>query len=123
MIYNFIQTWNLQFRYLKHLSIQLMNLSKHLTEFYDQALHDPTLKPNQMSLFMFLFQFWCTNKYINPINIHRTEVMNLSKIASIATYHKCIRELHDKGYIKYHPSNNPFKSSMVVIGTIEQKRS
>ncbi len=92
-----------------------MNTSKHLANFFDRSLNDPSIKPTHISLFMSLFQFWCANRFINPINIHRAEVMSLSKIASIATYHKCIRELHDKGYITYQPSQNPFKSSMVFI--------
>jgi len=94
-----------------------------LTNFFNLSLEDASIKPTHISLFMSLCQFWCANKFINPINIHRTEVMSLSKIASIATYHKCIRELHDKGYIKYLPSNNPFKSSMVFIMLIDHSQS
>ena len=41
--------------------------------------------------------------------------MRISKISSKATYHKCMRELNDKGYIKYEPSYNPFKGSMVIL--------
>jgi hypothetical protein len=86
-----------------------------LTYFFDKSLLNNSIKPTHISLYLALFQFWISNKFINPISIHRAEVMSLSKIASIATYHKCIRELHDKGFIKYQPSHNPFKSSMVFI--------
>lgn len=41
--------------------------------------------------------------------------MRVSKIASFATYHKCIKDLDAKGYIKYEPSYNPFKGSLVHI--------
>lgn len=41
--------------------------------------------------------------------------MHISKICSKATYHKCMRELNEKKYIKYMPSFNPFKGSMVVL--------
>jgi hypothetical protein len=41
--------------------------------------------------------------------------MRISKISSKATYHKCIKDLNDKGYIKYEPSNNPFKGSLATL--------
>lgn len=41
--------------------------------------------------------------------------MRISKICSKATYHKCMRELNDKGYLKYEPSFNPYKGSMVIL--------
>jgi hypothetical protein len=41
--------------------------------------------------------------------------MRISKISSKATYHKCIKELIEKGYIIYNPSFNPYKSSTVEI--------
>jgi hypothetical protein len=41
--------------------------------------------------------------------------MRISKISSKATYHKCLRNLHDLGYINYQPSYNPFKGSHVVM--------
>jgi len=42
-------------------------------------------------------------------------MMRISKIASKATYHKCIRELNDKGFLKYDPSFNPYRGSMVFL--------
>jgi hypothetical protein len=64
---------------------------------------------------MALFQFWNVNRFKNPISITREEVMHISKICSKATYHKCMRELNEKKYIKYMPSFNPFKGSMVIL--------
>ncbi|WP_454803175.1 hypothetical protein [Mucilaginibacter phyllosphaerae] len=43
----------------------------------------------------------------------RRELMAFSKIASIATYHKCIRELDAFGYIRYQPSYHPKLGSRV----------
>ncbi|MCD8741975.1 hypothetical protein LT679_15280 [Mucilaginibacter roseus] len=39
--------------------------------------------------------------------------MAYSKIVSIATYHKCIRELDAYGYISYQPSYHPKLGSQV----------
>lgn len=90
-----------------------MNYIKHLTAFFDRIIRDNELNPTHISLYIGLFQHWNVNRFISPVSISRDEVMRISKIASKATYHKCMKELHEKGYIKYEPSFNPFKGSMV----------
>ena len=92
-----------------------MNYIKHLTGFFDRIVHDRNLNPTHISLYIALFQFWNINRFQNPISITRDEVMRISKICSKATYHKCMRELNEKGYVKYEPSFNPFKGSMVIL--------
>lgn len=92
-----------------------MNYIKHLTGFFDRIIQDRNLNPTHISLYVALFQFWNVNRFLNPISITRDEVMRISKISSKATYHKCMRELNDKGYVKYEPSYNPYKGSMVFL--------
>lgn len=92
-----------------------MNYIKHLTGFFDKVARDRTLNPTHVSLYIALFQFWNYNRFKNPISISRDEVMRISKISSKATYHKCLHNLHDKGYIKYEPSYNPFRGSQVIM--------
>ena len=92
-----------------------MNYIKHLTGFFDRIIQDRNLNPTHISLYVALFQFWNVNRFRNPISITRDEVMRISKISSKATYHKCMRELNDKGYVKYEPSFNPYKGSMVIL--------
>jgi len=91
-----------------------MNYIKHLTGFFDKVINDDTLNPTHISLYIALFQFWNSNRFRNPISISRDEVMRISKISSKATYHKCLKNLHALGYIKYEPSYNPYKGSMVL---------
>ena len=100
-----------------------MNYIKHLTGFFEQIINDFDLNPTHISLYVSLFQQWNLNRFENPISITRDEVMRVSKIASYATYHKCMKDLHNKGYIQYIPSYNPFKESLVVMTdyTITQK--
>ena len=90
-----------------------MNYIKHLTGFFDKLVHDYDLNTTHVSLYIALFQFWNLNRFENPISITRDEVMRISKICSKATYHKCMRELHEKGYVIYEPSYNPFRGSLV----------
>ena len=92
-----------------------MNYIKHLTGFFEKVVPDKTLNPTHISLYIALFQFWNCNRFKNPISISRDELMRISKISSKATYHKCLRNLHELGYINYQPSYNPFKGSHVIM--------
>jgi hypothetical protein len=92
-----------------------MDTIRHLTGFYGKAANDAALHPTHISLYMALFQFWNCSQFKNPVSISRDEVMQVSRISSKATYHKCIKTLHEHGYIKYEPSYNPFKGSQVSI--------
>ena len=96
-----------------------MNYIKHLSAFFNKIVHDTDLNPTHISLYMALFQSWNINRFQNPISITRNEVMRISKIFSKATYHKCVNELHQKGYINYEPSHNPFKGSLVWVIELE----
>ena len=92
-----------------------MNYIKHLTGFFEKVVLDKNLNPTHVSLYIALFQFWNCNRFRNPISISRDEVMRISKISSKATYHKCMKNLHQSGYIDYQPSFNPFRGSHVVL--------
>jgi hypothetical protein len=92
-----------------------MNYIKHLTGFFERIMMDRNLNPTHISLYIALFQFWNINRFQNPISITRDEVMRICKISSKATYHKCMRDLNEKGYIKYEPSYNPYKGSFVTL--------
>ncbi len=92
-----------------------MNYINHFTGFYELILQDSRLNPTHISLYLALFQFWNLNRFQNPICITRKEMMKLSKISAFGTYHKCIRELQEFGYIEYLPSFNPYRGSQVNL--------
>lgn len=92
-----------------------MNYIKHLTGFFDRIIQDSELNPTHISLYIALFQFWNLKRFANPISITREEIMRISKISSKATYHKCLRDLNRKKYIKYEPSYNPYKGSLIFL--------
>ncbi len=45
--------------------------------------------------------------------------MTISKIGSANTYTKCLKQLDEWGYIKYMPSHNPMKGSLVNLYTFD----
>ncbi|HBI01568.1 MAG TPA: transcriptional regulator [Flavobacterium sp.] len=100
-----------------------MNYIKHLTGFFDKVVQENSLNPTHISLYIALFQCWNCNRFRNPISINRDEIMQISKISSKATYHKCLKNLHSLGYINYQPSFNPFRGSHVILFNFEQEQT
>lgn len=74
---------------------------------------DERLMATHVSLFTALFVFFQRNGFVSPFPVTRAGLMSCSRIASIATYHKCIKELNDFGYIRYHPSFSPRQQSQI----------
>lgn len=92
-----------------------MNYIKHLAGFFERVAIDERLNPTHVSMYVSLFQFWNASRFQNPISISRNELMKVSKISAKATYHKCMKELNEWQYLKYKPSYNPFKGSLVYL--------
>lgn len=92
-----------------------MKQTKNIISFFERVTEDNRLYPSHISMYVSLFQFWSSNRFQNPFRISREDIMKLSKIRSIATYHKCIRELYHAGFILYSPSYNSYKGSLIEI--------
>lgn len=75
----------------------------------------PEMNPTHVSLYISLFALWNLNQFRNPISINRREVMSISRIGSKHTYHKCLRDLHKMNFLKYFPSHNPLKGSLIEM--------
>lgn len=90
-----------------------MSKIKELTSFYEAIRDDLRIGPTHISLYMALFQMYNLNDFRNPINICRKRVMQAAKISGLATYHKCIKDLHIFGYIVYSPSFDSRTTSCV----------
>lgn len=89
------------------------NFINQLKCFFRKASEDDRLNCSHVSMYVALFLFWNKNFWRNPISIARSEIMKLSKIGAKVTYHKCLRELDDYGYLRYFPSNDSLKGSTV----------
>ncbi len=77
--------------------------------------NDNRLTLYHVSAYHALLQLWITSNEKDSFYISRKKVMAISRIRSIATYHKCIKELVKFGYIKYQPSYNPYLGSKVWV--------
>ena len=92
-----------------------MNYIKHLNAVFHKIYSDKRLNTTHISLYMALFQFWNINRFPEEFYIDRQEIMQLSKIGSTATYHRCLKQMNTWKYLKYMPSHNPYKGSKIKL--------
>jgi hypothetical protein len=67
------------------------------------------------ALCLCLYYLWCEHGIKNQVQVSRSILMRLTHIRSIVTYHKCISELQNYGYIYYQPSYHPSKGSTISL--------
>lgn len=92
-----------------------MNFIKHFLGLMDRIAVDERLTPHHVSLYVTLFHVWNLNHFRNPVSIARSEMMHLSKIGSVNTYLRCLKELSQWGYLTYEPSFNAMRGSKVYL--------
>jgi len=92
-----------------------MNFIVHLKNWMKKLEEDDRLTPYHVSLYLALFRAWNIQRFRNPVSVCREEVMTIAKIGSAKTYLKCMRNLHEWGYIQYQPSFNPLRGSKVSL--------
>lgn len=103
-----------------------MNYIRHLNAFFSAVRSDNRLTCSHVSLYLALFQYWNFNRFQNPFPVYRENIMQISKIGSKNTYHKCIKELHQANYIIYHPATSkfqPVKFSVIRLDIKERQSS
>jgi len=93
---------------------QEYDIGEWLSAFFHVAECDARLSSTHISLYSVLFSQWLKNGCRNPVLVTRRKLMGPAKI-SIATYHKCISDLHRYGYITYQPSYHPAIGSTVDL--------
>ncbi|MFC4163877.1 hypothetical protein ACFOWU_09440 [Epilithonimonas zeae] len=92
-----------------------MNTNVSTFKLVTHIVEDHRFYPTHIALYIVLLRYWQMNHCQNSFRIYREEVMKLSKIKSIATYHKCIKDLNDAGFIVYSPSFNTYRGTLVDI--------
>jgi hypothetical protein len=82
-----------------------------LENFIKKTRDDPRITAVHVSLYVALL--YLLNDHAHLLQAFSYEVMPVCKISGSATYHRCIRDLDEFGYINYFPSFNHFKRSRV----------
>jgi len=92
-----------------------MELASALYDFMNLAREDPRIGPSHISLFVAIVQSCKQQNYQMPVYIFSRDLMKQAKISALGTYHKCMRDLKESGYIRYIPSYNPVLGSLVYL--------
>jgi hypothetical protein len=76
---------------------------------------DPRIRAMHISVFMALYELWLNSDGNGEIDIVSHKIMPIAKISSSVTWHRTIKDLHDFGYLIYHPTFNRTKCSKVYL--------
>lgn len=68
-----------------------------------------------ISLYVCMLSLWHQEGFKKQVRITRGRLMRKARIKSITTYHKCIGDLRDFGYIKYTPTYDCYTGSVIEI--------
>lgn len=92
----------------------MVDLEK-LIAYIEYCEKDDRLKMTHVSFIMALIFCWIKSGQQNSFKITRRLIMNIARIRSTATYHRCVEDLSEFGYFEYEPSFNPQKATTVTI--------
>lgn len=81
------------------------------------AIHsDASITTTDMALLYAMIIYYTKEEHREFFQVSRSGLMEISKISSTRTYHKCIKKLIRLGYIVYTPSYHPEFGSRVSWG-------
>ena len=84
---------------------------QHLSDFFETVSGDPRIGANHIVVYLALVNIWQIADCPNEIHIATYEMLQLTRIRSIDTYLKHVRELASFGYIRYqHALNDQVKA-------------
>ena len=92
-----------------------MNYVRHLNKFFSLVYRDDRLTTSHLGLYFAIFHYWNLNHFQNPFSFPRKNIMQLAKIGSKNTYHKCLKDLHQSGYIKQINGTGMYQKPQISI--------
>jgi hypothetical protein len=92
-----------------------MDKLTYLTDFFESVSSDARISITHIGIYAALLQYRMQSGFINPIQVFSHEIMSIAKLSSPITYHKCVRQLSEYGYIRYEPSFNRTKGSKIYF--------
>ncbi|GAA4909955.1 hypothetical protein [Mucilaginibacter defluvii] len=91
-----------------------MDAGRPIALFFDAIRKDPRIGLSHIGLFAVLVGYWQQLGCPEAISAYAHEIMPLAKVSG-TTYHRCLRDLADFGYILYEPSFKRNKPSTVRL--------
>jgi len=88
---------------------------KPLSYFFEAIEKDFRISTTHIAIYAALLQYRVCSGFINPIEVYRYDISPIAKVLSPYTYHKCIRELDEYGYLKYVASSKKTQGSKIFF--------
>ncbi|TDN94972.1 hypothetical protein DET49_10338 [Salegentibacter sp. 24] len=99
-----------------------MNYIQQLNLVFKEFSEDDRLNPTHISLYISFFQVWHASGFAAEFFVKRRELMQMAKIGSKSTYHRCVTDLDRWNYLTYFPCNNPYQGSKIrMIHRVERE--
>jgi hypothetical protein len=95
--------------------MKIMDNLKILDGFFKAIENDFRIGTSHIAIFAALLQFRASKDYINPISAYSIEIQSIAKVMSPKTYHRCMRDLDNYGYLVYVPTKNKNKRSSIYF--------
>ncbi|MBB6271899.1 hypothetical protein HDF26_002356 [Pedobacter cryoconitis] len=96
-------------------NILIMDNTNHLVNFFKRIQADPRISATHIGIFAALNYYRYKNNCGPQFQAFSREIMRLAKISSSSTYHKCILELNEYGYLTYKPSFSKTVASSIHL--------
>jgi hypothetical protein len=95
-----------------------MNVAKQFSDFLELVGEEPRLGPSHISLYLSIVMICYEQNKKMTGTVKRNRLMKQAKIFSSSTYHKCMKELCDLGYVFYEPCFDSRSGSVVRLRRI-----
>ncbi len=92
-----------------------MDKLRYLSDFFNAIRNDGRISITHIGIYAALLEYQAENGFANPITAFSHQIMGIAKVSSAMTYHKCVKELSEYGYIRYEPSFNRLKGSKIYF--------
>ncbi|CAN5529999.1 hypothetical protein BH09BAC6_BH09BAC6_13780 [soil metagenome] len=85
------------------------------SQLYSRIAEDTRVTVWHIGLYTSMLILWSQSGFSEQVKVSREKLMTLAHFRSITTYHKCIRQLQDFGYIVYLPTYDCYAGSVIEI--------
>jgi len=97
----------------------MMESLQPMLDFFSAIEKDFRISSTHIAIYAALLRYRSLKGFINPIEVFRVELVTAAKISSKSTYHKCMQELHEYGYLRYEPSFKKTRGSRIYFFDFE----
>lgn len=92
-----------------------MDNTNYLVNFFKRIQADPRISITHIGIFSALNYYRYQHNFGSQFQAFSKEIMKLAKISSSSTYHRCILELNEYGYLTYKPSFSRILASSIHL--------